>query len=101
MQPVLSHGDRISVVSRDPGIGDIALFLRRNTVVIHRVIWKKGPLIYAIGDNSPVPDPPVHEKHIIGTLDNSPRKCMSVLSGLLRICVYHLKKFLDNTFKQL
>lgn len=91
MQPVLSSGDRISVVPRNPGIGDIALFRSRNAVVIHRVIWKRGPWIYTIGDNSPVPDPPVHEENIIGTVGSSPRKIVSVFSGLFRTSVYHLK----------
>ena len=94
MNPVFKNGDHISIIHRPPRIGDIAVFLRGGMFYVHRVIWKKGGFVYTIGDNSPVPDHPVHEQDIIGVLEYAPHKFPSVCSGLFRICVYRLKNFI-------
>jgi len=99
MNPVLKNGDQISIIHQSPRIGNIALFFRGGMFYIHRVVWKKGDFFYTIGDNSPVPDHPVHEQDIIGVLEHSPRRFFSVCSGLFRMCIYHLKNLIRSAFQ--
>lgn len=99
MDPLLKNGDRIRIVPKPPRTGDIAVFLAGGLFFVHRIVWRKGDFFYTIGDNSPVPDHPVHRKDIVGVIHRGQRVWPAVCSGLFRICIYRLKQYL-RTIRQ-
>ncbi|MCX8184845.1 MAG: signal peptidase I [Sulfolobales archaeon] len=70
MEPTLQPGDLVVIVKRvslgEISIGDVIVYQRGRTLIIHRVIRIEGNTLIAKGDNNWLPDPPVSPQMIIG-----------------------------------
>lgn len=70
MEPTLQSGDLVIVIKRvslrDIEVGDIVVYRRGGTLIIHRVIRIEGDTLITKGDNNWLPDPPVKFQSVIG-----------------------------------
>ncbi len=67
MLPLLEDGDRVVLkTTRKVKRGDIVVFMRRDYLVIHRVVLKFGKLLITKGDNKKNFDYPVLVDKIMG-----------------------------------
>lgn len=70
MEPTLQSGDLVVVVKKvsfgDIAVGDIIVYRRGGTLIIHRVIRVEDDALIAKGDNNWLPDPPVRFQAVVG-----------------------------------
>ena len=69
MSPTLQTGDIIKVQKiplKQYHRGNLLVHIRKNELITHRLIVKKKQHWITKGDNSLNPDPPIHEKDILG-----------------------------------
>lgn len=70
MEPTLQTGDVVIVVRRvklsDLSVGDIVVYRRGSSLIIHRVVSLGPSDVVTKGDNNWAPDPPVPYEAIVG-----------------------------------
>ncbi|MEM1623538.1 MAG: signal peptidase I [Sulfolobales archaeon] len=70
MEPTLQSGDLVIVIKRvsaeNINVGDIIVYRRGGTLVIHRVLRIENDTLITKGDNNWLPDPPVRFQSVIG-----------------------------------
>lgn len=70
MEPTLQSGDLVIVVKRvsadDVKAGDVVVYRRGGTLIIHRVVKIESGTLITKGDNNWLPDPPVSFQSVIG-----------------------------------
>jgi signal peptidase len=70
MEPTLQTGDLVIVLKRvatsDVSVGDVVVYRRGSTLIIHRVVMIEGSTFITKGDNNWVVDPPVNSEALIG-----------------------------------
>ncbi len=81
MEPTLQPGDLVVVVRKisleDVSVGDVVVYRRGGTLIIHRVIRVEGDTLITKGDNNLLHDPPVRFQAVLGKvleLGDSPLK---------------------------
>ncbi len=101
MEPTLQPGDLIVIVKRispkDIAVGDVVVYRRGGTLIIHRVIRIEGDALITKGDNNWLPDPPVKFQAVLGKvleLGGSPIKVPLV--GYLTLFIRYAKTSLTN-----
>ncbi|MCS6845156.1 MAG: S26 family signal peptidase [Caldilineales bacterium] len=71
MWPTLPPGCEVEIVplpAEGPKVGDVVVFLDRNTLIAHRLVRRDGALWIAQGDGRLGPDPPLREDQLVGRL---------------------------------
>ncbi len=70
MEPTLQTGDLVIVLRKisvnDMSIGDVVVYRRGSTLIIHRIVMIEGNTVITKGDNNWVVDPPVSSDAIVG-----------------------------------
>ena len=70
MEPTLQSGDLVLVIRRvspdDIDLGDVIVYRRGRTLIIHRVVRVEDGVMITKGDNNWLPDPPVGASEIVG-----------------------------------
>jgi signal peptidase len=77
MLPALRPGDMLQFHSyriESAAVGDIVLFRRADSLVIHRVIARSDTGLVTQGDALAAPDPPVSNADVLGTLVSVTRR---------------------------
>lgn len=71
MWPILEDGDVIyleKVKFSDIKVDDIVCFANKNSLVTHRVVYKRNDYIVAKGDNNPISDGKIRKNRILGVV---------------------------------
>ncbi|MEM2079897.1 MAG: signal peptidase I [Nitrososphaerota archaeon] len=70
MEPTLQSGDLVIVIKRvstkDISVGDVIVYRRSGTLIIHRVLRVEDDTLITKGDNNWLPDPPIRFQAVIG-----------------------------------
>ncbi len=70
MEPTLQSGDLVIVIKKvsaeDINVGDVIVYRRGGTLIIHRVLRVEDDTLITKGDNNWLPDPPVRFQSVIG-----------------------------------
>ena len=86
MAPALRGGDVVTLVPvarSTPRVGDVVAFLRRgHSLVVHRLVERRGSLCRARGDAAPAADEPISESEILGRVTRITRDARPVRFGL-------------------
>jgi len=68
MYPNLKEGFIVTVANKTIVEGDIAVFINKNALVSHRVLYIKKNKYYLKGDNKFHPDKPITKEKILGKI---------------------------------
>lgn len=96
MFPIIGTGDRITISpERNPGVGDIIVFKKNETMVCHRLVKtfeKDGARHYQTrGDSFFSPDEPVTPEQIVGKVISIDRSHVSLARKMLLLVHPFLK----------
>jgi peptidase S24-like protein len=84
MLPAIAPGQQVIVeCGVEPAVGDVAVFLFRDQVGVHRVVARSANWLLTWGDANPLPDDPIEPVRVVGTIRNAPAAKRSVRRALL------------------
>ena len=89
MMPAIAPGQEVVVeCGVEPAVGDVAVFLLRDQVGVHRVVARSASWLLTWGDANPLPDDPIEPVRVVGTIRNAPAArdslCRAFLLRFLR-----------------